>query len=272
MYTDFRENRESGFTLAELLIVVAIIAVLVAVSIPVFFSSLERSRATVCESNRTSLVHQIIVEHMMDDTFGQEEAEKLVASSDAHCPSGGTYRVEMDEFFVKLECDKHKATSGAIEDEKNKVSSGLLKDFRSFINGYSGSYLDNDILRREFYKANGEKWPTITVDGVTLYIQPFFKKQSTGESVENRTWLFAKTDSSAASGWNANLVFDAIDGKWYRATDYKGDPDIKKASVINNYNNINELHESVLNETKENGKPVWVEVTDYVESGLDFGK
>ncbi len=37
-------NNKKGFTLAELLIVVAIIAVLVAISIPIFSSQLRKSR------------------------------------------------------------------------------------------------------------------------------------------------------------------------------------------------------------------------------------
>ena len=41
------EKRKNGFTLAELLIVVAIIAVLVAVAIPVFSNQLEKSRRAV---------------------------------------------------------------------------------------------------------------------------------------------------------------------------------------------------------------------------------
>lgn len=44
-------NKKKGFTLAELLIVVAIIAVLVGVAIPVFTSQLEKSREAVDLSN-----------------------------------------------------------------------------------------------------------------------------------------------------------------------------------------------------------------------------
>ena len=43
MFKKFRKN-EKGFTLAELLIVVAIIGVLVAISIPIFTSQLEKAR------------------------------------------------------------------------------------------------------------------------------------------------------------------------------------------------------------------------------------
>ena len=38
------DRRKKGFTLAELLIVVAIVAVLVAIAIPVFSKQLEKSR------------------------------------------------------------------------------------------------------------------------------------------------------------------------------------------------------------------------------------
>ena len=44
------KNRE-GFTLAELLIVVAIIAVLVAISIPIFSSQMEKAREAVDAAN-----------------------------------------------------------------------------------------------------------------------------------------------------------------------------------------------------------------------------
>ena len=50
---------KKGFTLAELLVVVAIIAVLVAISIPVFTSQLEKAREAADEANIRSLYAQL---------------------------------------------------------------------------------------------------------------------------------------------------------------------------------------------------------------------
>ena len=46
-----KRNNKKGFTLAELLIVVAIIAVLVAISIPIFTNQLEKAREATDASN-----------------------------------------------------------------------------------------------------------------------------------------------------------------------------------------------------------------------------
>ena len=49
-----KKNNKKGFTLAELLIVVAIIAVLTAIAIPVFTSQLEKSREATDAANLRS--------------------------------------------------------------------------------------------------------------------------------------------------------------------------------------------------------------------------
>ena len=56
-------NRK-GFTLAELLIVVAIIAVLVAVAIPVFTSQLEKSREATDVSNVRSAYAEVVTHYL----------------------------------------------------------------------------------------------------------------------------------------------------------------------------------------------------------------
>ena len=50
-----KKNEKKGFTLAELLIVVAIIAVLVAISIPIFNSQLEKARKAVDMQNARNI-------------------------------------------------------------------------------------------------------------------------------------------------------------------------------------------------------------------------
>ena len=61
-----KRNNKKGFTLAELLIVVAIIAVLVAVAIPVFTTQLEKSRQAVDEANVRSAYGEAMASYLSD--------------------------------------------------------------------------------------------------------------------------------------------------------------------------------------------------------------
>ena len=57
-------NKREGFTLAELLIVVAIIAVLVAISIPVFTSQLEKAKEATDEANLRAAYAEVLAAGM----------------------------------------------------------------------------------------------------------------------------------------------------------------------------------------------------------------
>lgn len=69
-----RENKK-GFTLAELLIVVAIIGVLVAISIPIFTSQLERSREATDLSNIRAAYAEAVADYLADGANKKKEAE-----------------------------------------------------------------------------------------------------------------------------------------------------------------------------------------------------
>ena len=56
------KNNKKGFTLAELLIVVAIIAVLVAISIPIFSAQLEKSREATDLANLRAKYAELAVD------------------------------------------------------------------------------------------------------------------------------------------------------------------------------------------------------------------
>ena len=107
-----------GFTLAELLVVVAIIAVLVAVSIPVFTSQLDKARRTTCEANRTTLRHHIIVDYLSGNITSINDAalKKYIDKDETRCPSGGTYTVSgnLADGTFKIVCSKH--SGGELDD------------------------------------------------------------------------------------------------------------------------------------------------------------
>ena len=62
-----KKNSNKGFTLAELLIVVAIIAVLVAISIPVFTAQLEKAREATDAANLRSAYAVGMAEALSND-------------------------------------------------------------------------------------------------------------------------------------------------------------------------------------------------------------
>lgn len=63
-----RIQEKKGFTLAELLIVVAIIAVLVAIAIPVFTSQLEKSKESTDAANIRSAYAEVMAEALTQTT------------------------------------------------------------------------------------------------------------------------------------------------------------------------------------------------------------
>ena len=87
MFKKLRKN-EKGFTLAELLIVVAIIGVLVAISIPIFTSQLEKSRDAVSVANiRTA--------------YAEAQTLALTATKDTETSGNATWNATAHTVTVK---------------------------------------------------------------------------------------------------------------------------------------------------------------------------
>ncbi len=115
-----RLREKKGFTLAELLIVVAIIAVLVAIAIPVFSTQLERSREATDLANIRSAYAEVMVAALNNEpltktiTKNQTQAGWVAANADAKIgetdiagiDGGGTGSVEVsyakDATTIKL--------------------------------------------------------------------------------------------------------------------------------------------------------------------------
>lgn len=64
----FKKLNKKGFTLAELLVVVAIIGVLVAISIPIFTSQLQKARLATNQANARAAYAAVEAQYLQDDT------------------------------------------------------------------------------------------------------------------------------------------------------------------------------------------------------------
>lgn len=79
-------RKNGGFTLVEMLIVVAIIAILIAISIPMVGNALERSREATDAANERSFKAELLLCYMAGTTNGKElAADNKFETGKAYC-------------------------------------------------------------------------------------------------------------------------------------------------------------------------------------------
>ena len=78
----FRENKK-GFTLAELLVVVAIVGILVAISIPVFTAQLSKARMATNLANLRAAKAAAVAEYLSSEAEGEAIYNYDIASGEA---------------------------------------------------------------------------------------------------------------------------------------------------------------------------------------------
>ena len=119
-------SRKKGFTLVELLTVIAIIAVLVAIAIPSFSAQLERVRATTCAANRAILMRQVTLSQLTDTPLDLDDilsgADSTIPIDQYTCPSGGTFYVQNGE----LKCRVHDAPKYFSDTSNYGVTTDLM--------------------------------------------------------------------------------------------------------------------------------------------------
>lgn len=77
------KKNKKGFTLAELLIVVAIIAVLVAIAIPIFSAQLNKSKDATNLANARSIYAQLTADYLDDNAISAAPSGSYDGSADA---------------------------------------------------------------------------------------------------------------------------------------------------------------------------------------------
>ena len=120
------KKNNKGFTLAELLIVVAIIAVLVAIAIPVFTTQLEKAREATDISNIRSLYAEVVAAGLADPANTHTGSVKMVQQVDGWVTTGNIAGVNLSDLndLAKKDTDVSVVWSPASGTNSEKVTIG----------------------------------------------------------------------------------------------------------------------------------------------------
>ena len=115
-----KEHSSSGFTLAELLIVVAIIGILVAISIPIFTAQLHKARVATDWANLRAYFSEIQADYNATGEFNPEIAKYTVDTSPNNYAlkeidflNGEKVKLKAGSFMMReVDLDKYPSSGG----------------------------------------------------------------------------------------------------------------------------------------------------------------
>lgn len=139
-------KKNGGFTLVELVIVVAILGTLVAILSPVYTKMKGKADIRTCHANQETAVREYLTEIADNPSMTQEEREALV--SKYHCTTKGTYAFTCGEDSLSVECSLHGKIggdgSGTGENPPKKTLQEVVNDFLNGAEDFFGGAVNVD--------------------------------------------------------------------------------------------------------------------------------
>lgn len=130
-------GKNGGFTLVEMLIVVAIIAILIAISIPMFSAALEKTRHAVDDANMRDAISMANIEYLTnqdkydgsgtDKTFYYQVDESVEDNGGTNAHRGELVDSEDDENYDEDKVVTSKCTGSGADDCSADRVGALLK-------------------------------------------------------------------------------------------------------------------------------------------------
>lgn len=244
-----------GFTLAELLIVIAVIAVLVAIAIPLFLAQRDQAEQGVCAANRAMVERQLKYEQMTNGIKRTSALLSIMNAADIHCPTGGTFVLSQgkDPYDLSVRCSHHGG------DSTNTIPNAVMDDFTELLEEMleTQNWATNDRVRQSLYEKNGNGWPTLTVGAETYYIQPYY------EQTNGSIYIYAnKVSDQATKYWYADFIYDSDSRTWYQAPAKVPGSTVNPAIMM-----VRKDWEDVQKELEEKA---WTELEQYAEGNFNL--
>lgn len=242
-----RRKSSGGFTLLEMLIVVAIIAVLAAIALSIFSGAMEKAKKETCAANRRSLKATLTAAYM---TGGEDAvaAEYEKEGADFTCPSGGklTYTLDTATGVVTVRCslEKHQGDEGGTDSADAKLAvtkSGFNSVFSSFDSKYSGKK-DITVSSKDMSNKNSDAYKFYS--GLSDEQKAF---------LDQYNWSIKKTYNSQSGTYTQRIFFTDKANTGKNVTIYKYDP-----AADSNYGQFQLITDgSVQNNGLNYGKNYW---------------
>lgn len=262
-------KKQTGFTLVELVIVIAVLGILAGMAIPHFMEAREEAAKKECLANRTQITRMFYAQQAVGyigdlDGFLKEVTEESDNENKyftfvPKCVDGGEYTVVTSGSEEDIECTKHggliimlSMAEKLYNDFQNLLSSFFnpdgtlnkkkLKD--ELGNDYDSIIRDNQKLRDYFLKKIGA-WEKVQGNGQS-YDLAFHTTIETGDIV-----IYATVGGNQP--WKAAYIYDSANKKWYT-----GSPGYNLSDVSLSADKGGKTEAQVIEDIKAAG---WTEVT-----------
>ena len=226
-------KRQTGFTLVELVIVIAVLGILAGLAIPYFMEAREEAAKKECLANRTQIMRMFYAQQASNynGTLVGFLAEVVKEPNDnkyfnfvPKCADNGTYSVSNE----KVVCSIAEHNEANVSDDASVIDN-ITNDFQEFLDKYgamtdqqlkdlgwwptyaSGALVKtNDGFREAYYKEKG-KWPSgVDLNGNTIYFK--FHLTANGSFL---TYANGNGDFKNSGDWGTNYIYDSAAKKWY---------------------------------------------------------
>ncbi|MDD3307284.1 MAG: prepilin-type N-terminal cleavage/methylation domain-containing protein [Acetobacterium sp.] len=226
-------NNKKGFTLTEIIVVLVILAVLAAFTIPTMLGFVSHSQESLCDTQRKDIVRLFETQSRMTSSLGINSFIKDNYGDSQHlCPAGGNYYAysyfeDEDSAVAVVYCSEHTTTadgklyvlSRQVMDQFNELTE--VGQRQAFLD-ISNQNFSNDNFRKKIFKENGNTWNPLGEEiknklanpsqHTNDYIQPYI-------TLDKQVVLYANGKNEAQGNWMTSLIFNHEEGVWYEKID-----------------------------------------------------